>query len=69
MPIRRYRSVEEVPDPPELSSVLESLRSACELGTASAAFGHDVAAPRGVLKFRSVEEADAARTARESAGR
>lgn len=69
MPVRRYRSVEEMPEPPELPSVLASLRSACELGEASEAFGHHVVAPRGVVKFRSVEEADAARAARESAVR
>lgn len=69
MPIRRYRSIEDVPEPPELPSVLASLRSACELGEASKAFGHHVVAPRGVVKFRSVEEADAVRAARESAPR
>lgn len=69
MPVGRYRSVEDMPEPPELDSVLDSLRSACELGEASKAFGHHPVAPRGVMKFRSVEEADAARTARESAAR
>ncbi len=69
MTVRRYRSVGEMPDPPELPSVLASLRAACELGEASKAFGHHVVAPRGVVRFRSVEEADAARAARESAAR
>lgn len=69
MPVRRYASVEDMPEPRELASVLESLRSACELGGASRAFGHHAVAPRGVVKFRSVEDADAERAARESAAR
>lgn len=66
MGVRRFRSVEEVPDPPPTASVLASLASACRLGSLSAAFGDRPRAPRGVRKFRSIEEADAHRKAWEA---
>lgn len=67
MPIRRYRSVEEIPEPPAPRSTLESLANACRLGRLSRSFGHDTRAPRGVRTFRSVQEAHEHRLEWESA--
>ena len=67
MPIDRYRGVGEVPDPPPASSPLEGLAAACAASRLSAAFGHARRAPRGVLRFRSIEEADAHRRSWEEA--
>lgn len=62
MSVRKFRSVEELPDPAPLRTVLESLASACELGWASSRLGHAPATlPRGVRKFRSAQLADEAR--------
>lgn len=66
MTVRKYRSVAEMPPPPLARSALEGLASACALSQVSAAFGHRRSAPRGVRKFRSVQEADAHREAWES---
>lgn len=66
MTIRKLRSATEIPPPPDPVSVLEALRSACDLGRLSRAFGHTTRAPRGVRRFRSIEELDAQRTAWES---
>jgi len=61
MGVRKFRSVEELPEPVPASSVLRSLTSACSLGSLSAAFGNRNRAPRGVHKFRSIQDADAHR--------
>jgi hypothetical protein len=66
MSVHKYRSVDGIPAPPEPASAAESLASACVMGSVSALFGHDARAPRGVMKFRSVEAADADRAAREA---
>ncbi|WP_370324643.1 hypothetical protein [Euzebya sp.] len=65
--VRRFRSVEEMPDPDDPADALEGLANACAMSRASGMFGHDVRAARGVRRFRSVEEADAHRTSWESA--
>ncbi len=57
MPVRRYRSVSDMPAPPPADTALAGLRAACALSEASRAFGHDAAGPRGVRKFRSVADA------------
>lgn len=59
--IRRYRRIEDVPPPPAASTALEGLRAACELSELTARIGPSARAPRGVRRFRSVEEADAHR--------
>lgn len=58
MPVARYRSVEEMPEPPPAASALDGLAAACAASVMSRAFGHTSRAPRGVRRFRSVEEAD-----------
>lgn len=66
MPVTRHRSVEEVPAPVRAGSALQGLTAACASSSLSEAFGHTRRAPRGVRRFRSVEEADAHRQAWES---
>lgn len=66
MPVTRHRSVEEVPEPERAGSALQGLAAACAASSLSEAFGHTRRAPRGVRRFRSVEEADAHRQAWES---
>jgi hypothetical protein len=61
MPVTRHRSVEEIPEPRRAASALQGLAAACAASTLSEAFGHSRRAPRGVRRFRSVEEADAHR--------
>ena len=67
MPVNRYRDVAEIPDPPRAASALEGLAAACAASSLSRAFGHMRRAPRGVRRFRSVEDADAHRQRWESA--
>jgi hypothetical protein len=59
--VRKYRRVEDMPDPPPAASAREGLASACALSELTAAIGTTHRAPRGVRRFRSVEEADAHR--------
>ena len=66
MPVRRYRDVAEMPGPPRAASALEGLAAACAASELSRAFGTMRRAPRGVRRFRSVEEADAHRRRWES---
>jgi len=65
MPVRKFRSVEDLPGPPAARDALAGLAAACALSELSAAFGHRWSAPRGVRRFRSVEEADDDRQDRE----
>jgi hypothetical protein len=67
MPVSRYRNVEDIPEPTRASSALEGLAAACAASTLSQAFGHTRRAPRGVRRFRSIEDADAHRRRWESA--
>jgi len=59
--VRRYRDVAEMPGPRRSASALEGLAAACAASSLSLAFGTQRRAPRGVRRFRSVEEADAHR--------
>lgn len=61
MPVTRYRDVAEMPEPARARSALQGLAAACAASSTSQAFGHQRGAPRGVRKFRSIEEADAHR--------
>ena len=61
MPVRKYRRIEDVPEPPAARNALEGIRSACALSEIGRGFGRRSSAPRGVLRFRSIEEADAHR--------
>ncbi|CAN5654899.1 hypothetical protein BH23DEI1_BH23DEI1_07850 [soil metagenome] len=66
MPVRRYRDVAEMPGPRRSASALAGLAAACAASSLSRAFGTFRQAPRGVRRFRSVEEADAHRQRWES---
>ena len=66
MPVRRYRHVDEMPGPRRSASALAGLAAACAASSLSRAFGTSRQAPRGVRRFRSVEEADAHRQRWES---
>lgn len=61
MPVQRFRDVEDLPEPPRSADALTGLAAACAASSVSRAFGHTSRAPRGVRRFRSVEEADAHR--------
>lgn len=67
MPVQRYRDVADVPDPPRARSALEGLAAACAASTFSRAFGHVARLPRGVRRFRSVQEASVDRERLEAA--
>ena len=58
MPVRRFRDAADIPAPARLTSALEGLTAACAASELSAAFGAARIGPRGVRRFRSVEEAD-----------
>jgi hypothetical protein len=66
VPVHRYRDVAEMPGPRRSASPLEGLAAACAASSLSQAFGTLRQAPRGVRRFRSVEEADAHRQRWES---
>jgi hypothetical protein len=66
VPVRRYRDVAEMPGPRRSVSALAGLAAACAASALSRAFGTSRQAPRGVRRFRSVEEADAHRQRWES---
>lgn len=66
MPVRRYRDVADMPEPRRAASALEGLAAACAASELSRAFGVMRRAPRGVWRFRSVEDADAHRQRWES---
>lgn len=63
MGVTKYRSVAEMPDPPAAASPLAGVASACRMSELSAAFGPVLVPPRGVRKFRSIDEAAAERRA------
>lgn len=65
MTIRKFRSVDELPEAAPAADALAGLASACALSQISAAFGHSWRLPRGVQRFSSVEQADMARRAHE----
>jgi len=68
VPVRRYRDVADMPEPRRFESALEGLAAACAASEVARAFGTTRIAPRGVYRFRSVEEADAYRQRWESGG-
>lgn len=63
MGVTKYRSVADMPPPPRAISALAGVAAACALSELSGVFGPPIVAPRGVRKFRSIEEASAAREA------
>ena len=58
MPVRKFRRIEDVPEPPQARNALDGIRSACALSEIGRALGATSSAPRGVRRFRSIEEAD-----------
>lgn len=66
MPVHRYRDVADMPEPSRFESALEGLAAACAASEVARAFGTTRIAPRGVYRFRSVEEADTFRQRWES---
>jgi hypothetical protein len=61
MPVTRHRDVADMPPPKRAESALEGLAAACASSELTAAIGVTRVGPRGVRRFRSVEEADAQR--------
>lgn len=66
MTVRKYRRVEDMPGPEPAPTALAGLASACALAELCAGFGPHGRAPRGVLRFTSVDAASAHREAWES---
>ncbi len=66
MSVRRFRSAADLPEPTPLPTPLAGIRAACEMSRLSTLFGHDERAPRGIRRFRSVEDASAHRRLWES---
>jgi|GEM_PF-1277665 len=67
MPVQRYGDIADVPAPPRARSAVEALAAACAASTLSRAFDHVSRLPRGVRRFRSLEEASADRERWEAA--
>lgn len=61
MPLRKYRRVEDIPPPPLAPTPVAGLVAACRMGELCARLGPGAVAPRGLHRFRSLEEADAHR--------
>ncbi|MBX3272227.1 MAG: hypothetical protein KF729_18325 [Sandaracinaceae bacterium] len=62
MPVTKYRSVQEMPRPERVADA-ELLARIRAVMARARLFAPPLTAPRGVTKFRSIEEADAAREA------
>lgn len=66
MPIRKYRSVEEMPGPPPLPPLrAENLKLACDLSEMAFRLRPWRLEP-GVYKYRSIDEANRSREKREA---
>jgi len=65
VPVRRYRDVADMAAPVRARSAIEGLTHACDLSELTTKLGRGAVAPRGVRRFRSVEEADTDRRERE----
>ena len=61
MPVTRHRDVADMPPPKRAASALEGFAAACASSELTAAIGVTRIGPRGVRRFRSVEDADAQR--------
>lgn len=61
MPVHKYRRIEDVPGPTPARDALAGIEAACRLSQLSLELGRRFSAPRGVHRFRSIEEADAHR--------
>ena len=61
MPVRKFRRIEDIPESPPAGNALDGIRSACALSEIGRALGVTSSAPRGVRRFRSIEEADSHR--------
>lgn len=61
MPVTHHRDVADMPPPERAASALAGLAAACESSELTGAIGVTRIGPRGVRRFRSVEEAGAER--------
>lgn len=61
MAVRKYRRIEDMPEPPPARDALAGIEAACRLSQLSLGLGRRSSAPRGVHRFRSIEDADAHR--------
>jgi hypothetical protein len=68
MPVRKFRSIEEMKQPRWLDAGDPSIGGKFRYLWSLAGALNQVRAPRGVHKYRSIEEADANREAREREG-
>jgi hypothetical protein len=66
MPVPRHRDVSDMPGPRRAPTTLEGIAAACAASEVAASIGVIRIAPRGVRRFRSIEEADAHRSRWES---
>lgn len=58
MPIEKFRSIEDMPAPSRLRSATEGIAAACELTATTQALGPRQHAPRGLRRFRSIQQAN-----------
>ena len=58
MPVWKFRDISEMQTPPSARSADDNLRIACELSELTLKL-HPRRAPRGVRKYRSIDEAQA----------
>lgn len=58
MSIRKFHSVEDMPEPRRSANAREGIAAACALSEMCRGIGSTSIAPRGVYKFASVEAAD-----------
>lgn len=61
MAVHKYRRIEDVPEPRSARDALAGIEAACRLSQLSLGLGRRFNAPRGVHRFRSIEDADAHR--------
>lgn len=68
MSIRKFHSVEDMPEPRRSADARDGIAAACALSEMRQAIGISSAAPRGVYKFASVDAADTFRQSWEMPG-
>ena len=61
MAVHKYRRIEDMPEPPPARDALAGIEAACRLSQLSLGLGRRFNAPRGVHRFRRIEDADAHR--------
>ena len=61
MAVHKYRRIEDMPKPPPARDALAGIEAACRLSQLSLGLGRRFKPPRGVHRFRTIEDADAHR--------